>query len=220
MNGIFILILMNLITGESVSYFMRKIILVISIVFSALPAFCQQRSALDLYNRKRNKITKNGMKVLAGWSAANIIYSSIASGQTTGTTRYFHQMNVMWGGINLGFAALGYLGLKDKDGLNLVQSLKQQAGIEKTYIFNAGLDVAYIASGLYLKERSKSNIKISNQQKLKGYGESITLQGAALLLLDGVMFTAHNMHGRKLYKLIDKTQIGMTGNGLGLVVKL
>ena len=82
------------------------------------------------------------MIVLGSWSAANLIYSGIASGQTTGTTRYFHQMNVMWGGINLGLAALGYLGTKNKDGLSLVKSLKQQAGIEKTYMLNAGLDVA------------------------------------------------------------------------------
>jgi len=160
------------------------------------------------------------MIVLGGWSAANLIYSGIATGQTSGTTKYFHQMNVMWGGINLGLGVLGYLGLKNKDGLGLVQTLKQQSGIEKTYIFNAGLDVAYIASGFYLKERSKSRFKVENQQKLKGYGESIILQGSALLLLDAVMFTVHNSHGKKLYKMIDKVQVGATGNGISLLVKL
>ena len=197
---------------------MRKIIFITAVAFSTLTAFSQQRSALDLYNRERNKITKNAMIVLGGWSAANIIYSSIATGQTSGTARYFHQMNVMWGGINLGLAALGYLGTRNIDGLTMSQSLKQQAGIEKTYMFNAGLDIAYIASGLYLKERSKNASK--NPQKLKGYGESIILQGAALLLLDGVMFTIHNIHGKKLYKMIDKVQIGATGNGLSMLVKL
>ena len=199
---------------------MRKLILLTAIVFTTSQVFSQSQADLNAFNRQRNKITKNGMKVLAGWSAANVIYSAIASGQTTGTTRYFHQMNVMWGGINLGFAALGYLGLKNKDGLSLVQSLKQQGGIEKTYIFNAGLDVAYIASGLYLKERSKTRIKVENRQKEKGYGESIILQGAALLLLDGVMFTAHNFHGKKIYKMMDKVQVGATGNGLSMIVKL
>ena len=157
------------------------------------------------------------MIVLGGWSAANLIYSGIATGQTHGTNLYFHQMNVMWGGINLGFAALGYLSLKNKDGLTLVQSLKQQIGIEKTYLLNIGLDAAYVTAGLYLKERAKSKM---NPQKLKGYGESIMLQGAALFLLDGVMFTVHNMHSKKLYKLMDKTQVGVTGNGLSMIVKL
>jgi hypothetical protein len=197
---------------------MKKIILLIVVVSSTSYVFCQQQADLDAFNRQRNKITKNAMIALGGWSAANLIYSGIATGQTTGTTRYFHQMNVMWGGINLGFAALGYFGIKNKNGLSLVQSLKQQAGIEKTYIFNAGLDVAYIASGLYLKERSKNTTK--NPQKLKGYGESIILQGAALLLLDGVLFTLHNSHGKKLYKLIDKVQVGVAGNGISMIVKL
>ena len=196
---------------------MKKIIVFIVVAYSTLPAFSQQQTDLDIFNRQRNKITKNGMFVLSGWSAANLIYSGIATSQAHGTNLYFHQMNVMWGSINLGLAALGYLGLKNKDGMSLVQSLKQQAGIEKTYLLNLGLDVAYVTAGLYLKERSKSR---DNPQKLKGYGESIILQGAALFALDAVMFTAHNMHGKKLYKLIDKTQIGITGNGLGLVVKL
>ncbi len=199
---------------------MRKLILLFAIAFSTSNAFSQQQADLNKFNRERIRITKNAMIALGGWSAANLIYSGIATGQTTGTTRYFHQMNVMWGGINLGLAALSYIGLKNKDGLSLVQSLKQQAGIEKTYMFNAGLDVAYIASGLYLKERAKSNVKISNQQKLKGYGESIILQGAALLVLDAVMFTIHNRHGKKLYKMIDKVQVGATGNGVSMVVKL
>ncbi len=199
---------------------MRKFILLTAIVFSTSYTFSQSQADLNVFNRERNKVTKKSMIVLGGWSAANLIYSGIASGQTTGTTRYFHQMNVMWGGINLGLAALGYLGTKNKDGMTLVQSLKQQGGLEKTYIFNAGLDVAYIASGLYLKERSKTRIKVENRQKERGYGESIILQGAALLLLDGVMFTVHNFHGKKLYKIMDKIQVGATGNGLSMIVKL
>lgn len=206
--------------GRYVYIIMRKLILITAVVFSGSRAFSQSQADLNTYNRQKNKITKNGMKVLAGWSAANVIYSAIATGQSSGTSLYFHQMNVMWGGINLGIAALGYLGTKNKDGLSLIQSLKQQAGVEKTYLFNAGLDVAYIASGLYLKEKAKTRIKIENRQKEKGYGESIILQGAALLLLDGVMFTLHNSHGKKLYKMMDKVQVGATGNGISMLVKL
>lgn len=199
---------------------MRKLCILSVLFFTTSVAFCQQQQELDAFNRQRNKITKKGMMVLGGWSVANLVYSGIANGQTSGTTRYFHQMNVMWGGINLGLGALGYLALKDKDGMNLVQTLKQQAGIEKTYIFNAGLDISYVAAGLYLKERSKTRIIEQHRQKEKGYGESIMIQGAALFLLDAVMFTAHNSHGKKLYKMMDKLQMGITGNGVSMLVKL
>jgi hypothetical protein len=205
-------------TGKIVYMIMRKLILLAAIAFSNSNAFSQSQVDINAYNRQKNKITSNGMKVLAGWSAANVIYSAIATGQSSGSSRYFHQMNVMWGSINLGISALGYLGTKNKDGMSLIESLKKQSGVEKTYLFNAGLDLAYIASGFYLKERSKSTIK--NPQKLKGYGESIIMQGAALLLLDGVMFTLHNRHGKKLFKMMDKVQVGATGNGISMLVKL
>lgn len=197
---------------------MKKIIL-LAVILISLKSYSQQQADLNSFNRERNRITRNGMITLAGWSAANLIYSGIATGQTHGTNLYFHQMNVMWGGINLGLAALGYLGIKNKDGMTLSQSLKQQSGVEKTYIFNLGLDAAYIASGFYLKERSR-NPSVKNPQKYKGYGESIILQGAGLMLLDGVMFTIHNFHGKKIYKLMEKTQVVFTGNGLGVIVKL
>lgn len=197
---------------------MKNIILILIVLLSATISFGQSQNDLNSFNRQRSRITKTGMEILGGWSAANLIYSGIASGQTSGTTRYFHQMNLMWGGINLGLAALGYFGEKNQDGQTLVQSLKKQAGMEKTYIFNLGLDAAYITAGFYLKERSKTTSK--NPQKLRGYGESIILQGAALLVLDGVMFTLHNIHGKKLYRLMEKSQVGFTGNGLGVIVKL
>lgn len=197
---------------------MKKIMLTVVIAIMASAGYAQPATELGKYNNSRNRITRNGMIALGSWSAANLLYSGIATGQTTGTTRYFHQMNVMWGGINLGLAALGYFGIRNESGMGFMQSLKKQSGIEKTYLLNLGLDAAYITSGFYLKERAKNSI--ANYQKFRGYGESIILQGAALLVLDAVMFGMHNIHGRKLYKMAEKTTIGLTGNGLGVVVKL
>lgn len=197
---------------------MKKKLLLAIFYCCTLNLTAQSQTGLDVFNQEKNKITKNGMTVLAGWSVANLIYSGIATGQTDGSNKYFHQMNVMWGGINLGLAALGYFGIRNKKGLTVAQSLKQQAGIEKTYLFNLGLDVAYVAGGLYLKERGKTQTK--NPQKLRGYGESIILQGAALFVLDAVLFTVHNRHGRKLYKMLDKVDLTTTGNGLAMVVSL
>lgn len=197
---------------------MKKSIIIACISILSVSSYGQLQADLNSLNRTKNKITRTGMVVLGSWAAANLVYSGIATGQTSGTTKYFHQMNVMWGGINLGLAALGYMGTKNKDGLTLSQTLKKMAGVEKTYLFNFGLDAAYVASGFYLKERSKNTVK--NAQKFKGYGESIIVQGAALFVLDGVMFALHNNNSKKLHKLMDKTQVGITGNGIGVIVKL
>ena len=146
------------------------------------------------------------MKVLAGWSAANVIYSAIASGQTTGTTRYFHQMNVMWGGINLAIAGLGYWGV-GKEKINnptLAAVLKHQNKIEKTYIINAGLDVVYIGAGLLMNKTSDNQ---KNPDKFEGYGNSILLQGGFLLVYDAINYAIHKKHGKQLKGTVDKVSL-------------
>ena len=195
----------------------NKIIFLLSIhIFSSM-LFAQQLQLIN-FNKEREHITKTGIKILATYSAANIIYGSIAASQSTGSNKYFHEMNAIWNGITLGITGIGFLTAKKEGQLSYNASLKKQANIEKLFLFNAGLDVAYIAGGGYLKERSKTTIK--NPFRLKGYGESIMLQGGVLLLFDGVMYAIHNRHGKALAKMGEKVQLGASGNGIGFIVKL
>lgn len=177
-----------------------------------------QQLVLDEFNQQRQKINKKGLLVLGSWSAANIIYGTIASSQTQGSGKYFHRMNAIWNGVTLGVSAFGYFNAKKDEGLSYAQSLKNQAFIEKIFLVNAGIDVAYIVGGLYLKERSKTSSK--NSDKFKGYGESIILQGSVLLLFDVVMYSIHNKHGKQLYKMAEKINFTSTDNGVGMVFKL
>ena len=71
---------------------------------------------------------------------------------------------------------------------------------------------------ILLKERSKTTIK--NPAKLKGYGESVMLQGGVLLLFDGIMYAIHNKHGKLLNKMGENIKLSATGHGIGLIVKL
>ena len=155
---------------------------------------------------------------LGVWAAANLIYNGAFAGNASGSNKYFYQMNMYWGGINFGLAALGYFGSKNQDGLSCAQSLKKQTAVEKTFLFNAGLDVAYITGGFYLKEKAKN--QNDDADRNKGFGKSIILQGSALLLFDAVMYFVHQQHGKKLYGIADKFQIGITGAGIGCVIKL
>ena len=196
---------------------MKKQIATACICIISITAFAQQTN-LNTFNKERERITKTGIKVLAGYSAANIIYGSIAAGQATGSNKYFHEMNAIWNGITLGITGIGFLTAKKEGTLSYGESIKKQQHIEKLFLFNAGLDVAYIVGGAYLKERAKTTIK--NPLRLKGYGESVMLQGGVLLLFDGVMYAIHNRHGKALAKMGEKVQLGATGNGIGLLVKL
>jgi hypothetical protein len=107
-----------------------------------------------------------------------------------GDTRYFHEMNALWNTVNLGIAAFGYFGAMrmaaPADAFGLYQ---EQVGMDKALLFNAGLDLAYIAAGFWAMERSKNVQK--NQAQWKGYGQSIALQGAFLFAFDVAMVLLH-----------------------------
>lgn len=189
---------------------MRKTLLLLGIIAVSVSSYAQQTDLVS-FEKEKARISKKSMLVLGGWSAANIIVSAFATKTNNDEMHYFHQMNVQWNSINLFLAALGYLGegLKKNDNPTLASVLKHQGGTEKTYLLNLGLDVGYIAVGLYLTERSKSRKKPS---VLKGYGNAIMFQSAFLLLYDAANYFIHRKHGKKLDKMLDKVQLS---GGLG-----
>jgi hypothetical protein len=123
------------------------------------------------------------MVVLGSWAAGNLLVSGYQMTQTTGKTYHFHQMNVFWNVVNAGIAVSGYLGaMNGATDLTGVELLSEYNSFSKILLFNTGLDVAYVMTGLYLKERSKSSAK--HPKRLAGYGNSLLLQGGFLFLFD------------------------------------
>lgn len=194
---------------------MQKTLLLVCLVAASLQSF-SQKDVLLKFEKERINYTKKSMLVLGGWSAANIIVSGFATNTHNREMRYFHQMNVLWNGINLVFAGLGYWGA-DKENINnptLLSVLKHQSKTEKTYILNTGLDLAYIAGGLYMTERSKSRL---DPAKLKGYGNAIMLQGGFLFVYDAVNYIIHNKHGKQLDRLVEKLELSGGPGSVSLV---
>ena len=152
------------------------------------------------------------MKILGSWAAANLLASGISATQTEGSAHYFHQMNVGWGAINLALAGASYLGTRraarqpvtDRAG-----NVRSQLRTENLYLFNAGLDVAYLATGVYLLEKGRNPTASSSSERWRGYGQSLLLQGGFLLLFDGFQYAVHHRHGNKnLYPLLGCVSIG------------
>lgn len=191
---------------------MQKILLLACFTAFSMSSFSQK---LDLvkFEKERVRYSKNAMIALAGWSVANIVGSGIATDTRNKEMRYFHQMNVMWGGINLAIAGLGYWGAgREKiDNPTLASVLKHQNKIEKTYLINLGLDVVYVGSGLLMNKTSDNQ---KNPEKFKGYGNSIMVQGGFLFLYDGIMYAIHRKHGKLLKGMGDKVTLNA---GLGAV---
>ncbi len=194
---------------------MKKLLLLLLILISAE---VKAQDSLSNFNQKRNHINTTGMKVLGGWAIANIAVGSIGFYRTKGVTKYFNQMNIFWNVVNLGFAATGFYGAKEASDkpLTLAQSIREQHKIEQILLFNAGLDVAYVIGGLYLGERGINK----NSDRLRGYGNSVILQGAFLLLFDGTMFAIQNHYGKTADRFLNKVQIGFNGKQIGLLYPL
>jgi len=133
---------------------------------------------------------KTGMLILGSWAVANIGGGLAFRSAADGSTRYFHEMNAIWNGVNLAIAGFGYYGAmklaSPSSGLAL---LTEQTSMNKVLLFNAGLDLAYIAGGFYLIERSKNVMK--NIDRLEGYGQSIIMQGSFLFAFDLAMVLVH-----------------------------
>ncbi len=193
---------------------MQKISLLICLLAATFSSFSQKVDLLK-FEKDRTRLQKNSMIVLAGWSVANIVGSSIATDTRNKEMRYFHQMNVMWGGINLAIAGLGYWGAgREKfDNPTLESVLKHQNRIEKTYLINAGLDVVYVGSGLLMNKISNNQ---KNPEKFKGYGNSIMLQGGFLLVYDAVLYAIHKNHGKLLKGVAEKVSLNAGPGAISL----
>jgi hypothetical protein len=133
---------------------------------------------------------QTGMLVLGSWATANIVTGLIGRSQTEGSRSRFYEMNAIWNSVNLGIAVFGYISAQKLDPSGSAFELyKSQQQLDRVLLINAGLDIAYMATGLWMRERSK-NIS-GNPDLWLGYGNSIILQGAFLFVFDLAMFGLH-----------------------------
>ena len=198
---------------------MRKIFFISLLIAFSGSLFAQVPTKNDLleFNKSRNKRTSRGLKVLGGWAVANMGVSGAMYFNSSGTDKHFHEMNVVFNGVNVIIVAASLLP-KEKNDLDLNKTLQWQSNTESTYIANAALDLLYSSVGLYLTERAKNDFK--EHDRFKGWGNSLLLQGGFLFAFDTSMFIIHKKNGKKLYNLMDKVNIGTSGLGLHIGIKL
>jgi hypothetical protein len=188
-----------------------------------LPAVAQQGpSSLADYTTQRTILDQRGMRVLGAWAVGNVGVSGARAFATEGPEKYFHQMNVGWGVVNLALAGTALLTTRHAAAppTDRPAVVKAQLRTENLYLLNTGLDVAYVATGFYLKERANSRTTQRQQDRLTGFGRSLLLQGGFLLAFDGLMFVAHHKHGnRALYPLLSYLQVGPNAVALAIPLK-
>lgn len=193
-----------------------KNLLFLLLLLSFSTTIFSQNLTLSSFHQERNDLNRKGMTVLGSWAGANLITNGILLSNSSGSDKYFYQMNVYWNVVNGALAGLGLLGTKKNQGnLSAFQNLEEQSSTEKTFLINTGLDAAYVMTGVYLLEKSKNSV--DNQNMLKGYGQSVILQGGFLLLFDGIMYGVHRSHLKKGRLIFEN--LTFTGNQVGFVYR-
>jgi hypothetical protein len=181
-----------------------------------LPANAQTDKALHDFELSRQDINKKGMLILGSWALGNILLGTYGSIKTSGDTKHFHQFNAMWNVVNLGIAAFGFFNAagSDPNSMTGMEIINGYNSLQKFLLLNAGLDVAYMVTGLYLKERAKNS---SNTDRLRGYGNSLLLQGGFLLVFDvALYFINQNNASVNLYPHLES----LLNNGLGVGIRM
>jgi hypothetical protein len=160
----------------------------------ALPVAAQGLADLEKFNQTRLDYNLQGMLILGTWAVVNLVVGAVASFRMRGQSQAFHQMNAYWNVVNLGIAVFGFWQASQVAVLNFWEVLVAQQQIEKVLLANAALDFGYIALGLYLFERGRRLEK----DKWIGFGKSIVLQGAFLLLFDAILYGFQQQLGIEL----------------------
>jgi len=160
------------------------LLLLLLVGLLSLPAMAQDSAALEVFNSTRLDYNRQGMMILGSWALLNLLIGTIGSFRTRGQVQAFHQMNAYWNLVNLGIAGYGFW-QASQISLPILfwEVISAQQQIEKVLLFNAALDLAYMAVGFFLVERG---LRLEKERWI-GFGKSMLLQGAFLLLFDGIL---------------------------------
>lgn len=174
--------------------FIRNAVIGISLLFlmMATPASGQSEN-VDYYGQNL-RINNVGMLVLGSWAMANISIGAYGWRQNTGQRAYFHQMNVFWNAVNLSIAGFALYSNLTADYALLTGEdlLEKQFKTQRLYLINAAVDVGYVSAGFLLKHLATKYPR--NELRLRGYGNSVILQGSFLFVFDLVMYGVLQSH--------------------------
>jgi hypothetical protein len=138
-----------------------------------------------------------GAYVLLIWAVGNIIAGSILRlrHKKNAELRHFHEFNALWNVVNLGIAlvSLFWLNRLEPVDMELKQVIYTMFCFEKLVLFNAALDIAYVAVGFFLRERGEHR----KDHRLLGYGRSLWVQGGFLFLFDLALFALNAYFNQK-----------------------
>jgi hypothetical protein len=120
---------------------------------------------------------ERAMNVLLGWSGVSVIAGSAMLFHESHITRDFGIQNIAWGIIDGGIAIYARYSISGKTSSN-ISVREEKRSFRRLLLINSLLDIAYVGVGTALVA--------SGRDGLRGHGYGVIVQGAFLLLFDGI----------------------------------
>jgi len=124
-------------------------------------------------------------------------------------------MNAMWNVVNLSIGFFGYRGAAGDGaaGQTLYESLTGGFAMERLLALNTGLDAGYMMLGAYMWERGRR----LDDDRWRGYGQSVILQGAFLMGFDLVLMLRNKTLNEGLMMQIQQSADGSPMAGFSYI---
>lgn len=167
-----------------------------------------QQDNLEQYFKRKHQIESRSMVALGTWSVSNLAigtYQAISLAE--GHDKYFNRMNATWNAVNLPIAIWGFVRASKNNKMpeSLGKMKKQQRGLEIALLVNGGLDLGYIAAGIWMNQKYAST---KEPDMVRGFGNAILMQGTYLLITDIVQYTLHRINRKKHWS--DYSNVGLS----------
>ncbi len=141
----------------------------------------------DLNDARRDHLWR-----VAAWGGVNVAVGLALAGATDRRARgarwAFGAMSAGWGAVNVGIAAVG-LATSPTEALTGYDAvLSAERTFHDILLLNLGLNVAYAGVGGAMLAAGYRGVDTAPEWR--GFGTSLIVQGAGLLMLDGIAFLA------------------------------
>lgn len=154
--------------------------------------------AVRLHDEVRRRTDRRGMAILGGWALGNMAVGGVGAAVVDDPRwRGFHVGNLSWNAVNLGIAGLGIAGVaRQPAGAEWPDTLLASHRTRVVLAVNAGIDLAYITAGAWLRQRGVDGADPMQQ----GLGEAVAVNGIFLLGFDATMLALHGRNDRRLMR--------------------
>lgn len=199
----------------------QKVLNILKVVaFSLLVADLEAQDTLFIKKvaHQTHRLSKQGMVFLTSWASVNILSGSAVFISNSYEEKCFYAMNSGWGVVNLAIALPSLLS-QPKTYSDITKLSENLRKTEKVFLLNAGLDVLYITAGIAAIEYSKQQKSIKEKEMFSGFGKSVVIQGATLLVFDGIMFQLNKNLRKKSALRNPPAQVFITPNRLHFIYR-